>query len=161
MIRSTWCAPPQVWKLRAGGREKQWVLGLEGQGPSSTSAPSAEGRAPSLGWRRWAGEGRGMHVSWHAQAFCCPSARTIVRAELSLICPSTPRAQHQGRHKQMLTDWRMDETPWLEPLCQEAGLGAGVSVSPNGRLEPNASELEFAQGGAMGITILTAMTTTV
>lgn len=155
--------PPQVRKLRAGGGEKQRVPGLEGQGPSTTSVPLAEGWGSSLGGRWWAGEGARMApVSQRAASlFCCPSTRTMVRAELSLIRPSTSRDQHQGRHKQMLTDRRIKETLRLELLYQEAGLAAGVSVGPNGQLEPDASKLEFAQGGAMGITIMMAMTTTV
>lgn len=141
-----------------GGGEKQRVPGLEGQGPSATSAPSAERREPSLGCRRWAGEGACMaSASQHAASLLGSFRQDHGQGRAEPYLPLHP----QGRHEQMLTDWRMNEPLWLESLYQEAGLEAGVSVSPNGRPEPNVSKLEFAQGGAMGITIMTAVTTTV
>lgn len=75
------------------------------------------------------------------------------------ICSRVSHAQRHTCRGKVLTNWRMNEILCLDSLYWEAGLAADVNVSPNGQRKPSVSKLEFAQGSAMGITIMMAMIT--
>lgn len=87
-----------MMKLGAGGGAKKLVLDLDEQGPRSISAASAEHWGPYLGWRLWGGwVGEVACMEYTSQGvvnlFCCPSTRTIIRAELCLLYLCNSSAQ--------------------------------------------------------------------
>lgn len=72
---------------------------------------------------------------------------------LRLLCPAPcPR-------REVLTNWRVNAVLCLDSLYWEAGLAADVNASPNGQRKPSVSKLQFAQGSAMGISMMMAMIT--